>query len=155
LLSPAGKADEHLRAALSAAMAVLRHRADQRLSPATAVEILAETMRAVGLRQEFLAPMPQSGPLAGRPLIGAALDVMLSAVFERPPEAAAAWQLLRAHTVTTLVRIGLAQLAQSRLRPELLTAFATTVQTQIDAVAEGNPWDPVAYEKALFAVPAD
>src|SRR5438034_4995906 len=151
LLSKAGKEADNLRAALSAAMAVLRNRADQRLNMSTAVEILAETIRAVGLRQEFLDRLPQSIPPAGQPVIAAALDAMLSAVFNHPPEAAPAWQLLRAEALTTMVRLGLVQLAKSRLRPELIPIFANAIQNQIDTMAEGNPWDAAAYETALLA----
>src|SRR6266581_6999135 len=84
LLSKAGKEADNLRAALSAAMAVLRNRADQRLGPSTAVEILTETIRAVGLRQEFLGQLPQGIPPAGQPIIAAALDAVLAAAFNHP-----------------------------------------------------------------------
>ena len=151
VLSKAGKEPDNLRAALSAAMTVLRNRADQRLSPSTAVEILTETIRAVGLRQEFLAQLPQSIPPAGQPIIAAALDAVLAAAFNHPPETAAAWQLLRPGALTAMVRCGLQQLAKSRLRPELIPAFATALQNQIDTIAEGKPWDPAAYETALLA----
>src|SRR5213075_1023818 len=84
MLSKAGKEAVNLRAALSAAMAVLRSRADLRLSPSTGVAILTETIRAVGLRQEFLDKLPQSIPPAGQPIIAVALDTMLAALFKLP-----------------------------------------------------------------------
>jgi len=140
-----------LRATLSAAMAVLRSRADLRLSPPAGVEILAETIRAVGLRQEFLDRLPQSIPPAGQPIIAAALDAMLAALFKHPPEAAAAWQLLRAEALIEMVRVGLEQLARSRLRPELMPTFATAINQHIDAIANGKPWDAAAYQAALSA----
>jgi hypothetical protein len=151
LLSQAGKDAGNLRAALSTAMAVMRSRADQRLSPSTGVEILAATIRAVGLRQEFLDRLPLSIPPAGQPIIAAALDTMLAAVFNHPPEAAAAWQLLRAEALTAMVRLGLEQLAKSRLRPELMPIFANAIKQQIDTIAGGKPWDTAAYETALLA----
>jgi len=149
-LTKAGKKAGNLRAALSAAMAVLRNRADQRLCPSTAVEILAETIRAVGLRQEFLDLLPQGILPAGQPIIAAALDAMLAGVFNHPPEAAAAWQLLRAEALTAMVRLGLEQLAKSRLRPELIPIFGNAIQNQIDTIAEGKPWDAATYETALL-----
>jgi hypothetical protein len=151
LLSKAGKEADNLRTVLSAAMTVLRNRADQRLSPSTAVEILAATIRAVGLRLEFLDRLPQSLPPVGQPIIAAALESMLAPVFNRPPEAAAAWQLLRGEALIAMVRVGLAQLAKSNLRPELIPIFATAIQNQVDAIADGKPWDTAAYETALVA----
>jgi hypothetical protein len=151
LLSKAVKEADDVRAALSATIAVLRSRADQRLSTSTAVEILAETIRAVGLRQEFLDLLPQSIPPVGQPIIAAALETMLAAAFKHPPEASAAWQLVRAEALVEMVRIGLEQLAGSRLRPELMPVFAGAINQQIDAVARGHRWDPAAYEAALLA----
>jgi hypothetical protein len=151
MLSKAGKEAVNLRAALSAAMAVLRSRADLRLSPSTGVAIVAETIRAVGLRQEFLDKLPQSIPPAGQPIIAVALDTMLAALFKHPPEDAAAWQLLRAETLTAIVRLGLEQLAKSRLRPELIPVFATTINQHLDSIAGGKPWDSAAYETSLLA----
>jgi hypothetical protein len=151
MLSKSGKDSENLRVTLSAAMGVLRGRADERLSPSTAVKILAESIRSVGLRQEFLDRLPQSITPAGQPIIAAALDTMLAAVFRHPPEAAAAWQLLRAEALTVMVRLGLEQLAKSRLRPDLIPIFANAIKQHVDSIAGGKPWDSAAYETALVA----
>ena len=94
LSSKAGKEANNLRTVLSAAMTVLRNRADQRPSPSTGVEVLAVAIRTVGLRLEFLDRMPP-GIAPGQPIIAAALDAMMAAVFNHPPKAVAAWQLLR------------------------------------------------------------
>jgi hypothetical protein len=110
-----------------------------------------ETIRAVGARKEFLDLLPQDISPAGQPVIGAALDALLAAVFKHPPEAKAAWQLLRADVLTQLVRIGLGQLAKSNLRPQLIPLYANAIQHHIDAVAGGKPWDPASYEAALLA----
>lgn len=76
---------------------------------------------------------------------------MLAALFKHPPEATAAWQLLRAEALAAMVRIGLEQLAKSTLRPELIPTFAKAIQQHADSIAGGKPWEAKAYEAAMVA----
>ena len=152
LLDQAGQVNDNLKIALDAALDVLRNRADERLSPATAVAVLRAVVEKVGSRKEFLDLMPADTAAAGKPLIAAALDTIFSTVFDDHIDARAAWQVVRTKTMLAIVNISLAQLAKVQLSPEKVTTFAAFVKQQMDALTAGESWDISTFEAQLQAV---
>lgn len=149
LLKDAGQLDENLKTALDAALDVVRTHADNRLAPATVVEVLCAVVRRVGQRREFLDRLPDGCALAGQPLVAAALDAVFRTVFDGNLEARAAWQIVRNEAVAALVSIGLAQLAKVRLDAENVACFADFIKQQIDALADGESLDLTALEREM------
>ena len=135
-------ADDHasLRIALEAALAVLRARGTSRLGVATAAEVMQASIRAVALRAELLEPMPAGGPLAGQPVLAAALDAMLATIFD-PPGARAAWRLARTDAVVGLVQVGLGELARRGATPQRVAALDGVLRTQAAGIEAGQAWD--------------
>jgi hypothetical protein len=140
LLAAAGDTDASLRAALDAALGVLRARGTRQLSVATATEVLQASIRAVALRAEFLEKMPAGGPMAGQPVLAAALDAILATIYD-PPGARAAWRLARADAVVGVVQIGLGELARQGASPQRVAALDAFVREQAAAIEAGRAWD--------------
>ena len=155
LLNQAGQLNDNLKLALEAALGVIRNRADHRLSPASAIDIVSVVLVKVSLRKEFLDLMPAGSALAGQTLVAGALDAVFRSVFDDHLDQRAAWQLVRRHTLLDLVNISLEQLAKSALAPEKIATFGTFLQKQIDSLAAGTAWDSTAFgvelQKALAA----
>lgn len=139
LLAKASAASADLEAALRAMLKVLAARADQRLGPATAAEILQEALKAVALRQEFLNQLPAGAGVEARPVIAAALDAVVASIFKPGLDAKAAWQLVRAEAMNGVVQIALRQLSRSRLTLAAIMALQTSMKQFTDALANGAP----------------
>jgi hypothetical protein len=84
--------------------------------------------------------MPGGSPQAGTTLVAAALDVLLSAIFDADLNPRAVWQLVRTETIVSLVDIGLTELAKAPLSPEKVTIFAAFMGKQVDSLTAGVPF---------------
>jgi hypothetical protein len=140
LVAAAGDGNASLKAALEAALGVVRARGTAHLSAGTAAEVLQEAVRAVALRAEFLDKIPAGAAAAGKPVIAAALDAILATIFDQPG-AKAAWRLTRADTVVGLVRIGLGELARFGPTPERVGQLDAFLRDQAAAIEAAKPWD--------------
>jgi hypothetical protein len=152
LLDQAAQLNDNLKLALETALDVLRHRADKRLSPATAVAVLRAVVEKVGLRQEFLDRMPAGTAMAGKTLLAAVLETIFATIFDDRIEARAAWQVVRTETIVALVNISLTQLARARLSPQKVTTFADCVTQQITMLTAGAAWHIPTFETKLQEV---
>jgi hypothetical protein len=128
---------------LEAVLDVLRRRADERLTPAVAAEIVKAAVRAVALRVEFLAAS------AGQPLVALAIDLLLGVLFDEQRTAAQAWQLLRAGVISALAEAALRALAQSKLRAAEIEVFREVLTAEIEALDGGRALDVRAFESKL------
>ena len=140
LLEKTGHPNENLRIVLDEALTVVRNHADERMSTATAVDVLRAVVVKAGTRTEFFDKMPGGSPQAGTTLVAAALDVIFSAIFDAHLDPRAAWQMVRSETIVALVDIGLAELAKVPLSPEKVTIFAAFMGKQIDSLTAGEPF---------------
>jgi hypothetical protein len=140
LIAAAGDTDANLRVALDAALGVLRTRGTAQLSVETATAVLQAAIRAVALRSEFLERMPAGGPLAGQPVIAAALDAVLATIYG-PPGARSAWRLGRADAVVGVVQVGLGELARQGASPHRVAALDAFLRTQAAGIEAGQAWD--------------
>lgn len=140
--------DENLGAALAATLQVLRKRADNRLSPVVASEILSEAIRAVALRQEFL----DDTIAGGRPLVASVVDVVISSIFDSDLEAKVQWELLGSQTIITVVELALQKYAGSRMDKASLTALKNLISATVQDITDGKPFDGVGFETALSNV---
>ena len=150
LLAAAGEGDARLRATLEAALGVLRARGTAQLGAGTATQVLQAAVRAVALRAELLDRMPAGGPRAGQPVVAAAIDAMLTTIFE-PPGARAAWRIARAEAVVGIVQLGLGELARRGAGPAEVTALDAFVREQIVGIEAGRPWDLESFAAGLPA----
>jgi hypothetical protein len=129
-----------LKIALEAALDVLRARGTSQLGVGTATEVMQASIRAVALRAEFLDRMPAGGPMAGQPVLAAALDATLATIFD-PPGARAAWRLARADAVVGLVQVGLGELARRGVSPQRVAALDGVLREQAAGIEAGKAWD--------------
>jgi hypothetical protein len=148
LVAAAGNTDASLKVALEAALDVLRTRGTSQLSVATATEIVQASIGAVALRSEFLEKMPAGGPLAGQPILAAALDATLKTIFE-PPGARAAWRLVRTDAVVGIVQIGLGELARRGASPQRVATLDTFLREQAAGIEAGKAWDLDSFATGL------
>jgi len=137
LLDSAGQSNENLKLALDAALGVLRSRADTRLSPATAAEVIRAVVKKVGLRKEFLDKLPNGT----QPLVTAALDTIFKTAFDGQLKAGAAWQVVRKESVITLVELSFGQLAKTGLSAAEVDIFATFIKQRVEKLATGDALD--------------
>jgi hypothetical protein len=151
LLAAAGDTDANLRAALEGALGVLRARGTTQLSVGTATAVLQAAIRAVALRSEFLERMPAGGPLAGQPVIAAALDVVLATIYAAPG-ARAAWRLARADAVGGVVKIALGELARQGASPQRVATLDTFLREQAAGIEAGKAWDLDTFATGLRTV---
>jgi hypothetical protein len=150
LLAAAGEGDARLRATLEPAVGVLRARGTAHLGAGTAGQVLQAAIRAVGLRVELLDRMPAGEAMAGQPVVAAALDAMLAAIFE-PPGARAAWRVARAETVVAMVQLGLGELARHGAGPAQVATLDALVREQVAGIEAGRAWDLEAFAVGLHA----
>ncbi|HEX2437721.1 MAG TPA: hypothetical protein VHT71_05370 [Methylomirabilota bacterium] len=148
LLAAAGNTDANLRVALEASLGVVRTRGTTQLSVATATAMLQASIRAVALRSEFLDPIPAGRPLAGQPVIAAALDAVLASIYD-PPGARAAWRLARADAATSVTQLALAELAKQGASPQRVAALDAFMKTQADTIQKGQAWDLDSFATGL------
>ncbi len=149
LLDKAGQLNENLKNVLTISLQVLRRHADERLGPTTAIEILRAVVVTVGRRKEFLDKLPPNSAAEGQSLIGAALEVAFSSIFDANLNARAAWQLVRNETILKVVTLSLNHFAQSRLSGDKVTVFAAFLKQQIALLADGEPLDLPTFETKL------
>jgi hypothetical protein len=149
LLNAAGQINDNLKTALDAALGVIRNRADDRLSPATVVDVLTAVVEKVSMRKEFLDLMPGGTAAAGQTLVAAALDAIFSTLFDPSLDPRAAWQLVGSQAIMDLVNLSLAELAKVPLAPAKLDAFSAFIKQQAALFASGTAWDPLAFTTKL------
>ena len=140
LIASAGDGEGSLKAALEAALDVLRARGTSQLSAATATAVLQASIRAAALRAEFFDRIPPGHALAGKPVLAGALDVMLTTLLQ-PPGRRAAWRLGRADTVVGVVQIAFGELARQGASPERVAVLDTFLRAQATEIEAGKAWD--------------
>jgi hypothetical protein len=149
ILDKSGPPGSGLRTMLESVMAVLRARADDRISGALGIDILRAAISAVATRKEFLDMIPASN----QPLVAGAIDVVLRIILNPELDKAAAWQLLRAEVIRDLVTISLRQLSKIRLDPTKADLLEAGLELYVGSVEKGDAWNPEALtmvlEKAL------
>jgi hypothetical protein len=154
LVSAAGDGNTSLKVALAAALDVLRARGTSQLGVGTAAEVMQASIRAVALRAEFLDRMPAGDPIAGQPVLAAALDAILATIFD-PPGARAAWRLARADAVVGLVQIGLGELARRGASPQRVAALHNVLREQAAGIEAGKAWDLDTFATGLASALGD
>jgi hypothetical protein len=112
------------------------------------------SIRAVALRAEFLDRMPAGDPIAGQPVLAAALDAILATIFD-PPGARAAWRLARADAVVGLVQIGLGELARRGASPQRVAALHNVLREQAAGIEAGKAWDLDTFATGLASALGD
>jgi hypothetical protein len=143
LLDKAGD-DGPLRAVLSSVLGVLREKADQRLSPALAVEVLQSAVVAVAGRREFLAA---AGPDA-EPIVAGVVRVVVGGFFGKlSPDAA--WQLGRSEVAAVAVKTALDRLGRGKVDEKTLASVEAAVQGVVRRVTAGEGWDPAMLVELL------
>ena len=152
LLDDAGQINDNLRIALEAAVGVLRNRADNRLTTATAVDVLRTVLSKVGSRKEFLDKIPVGTGGDKETLFAAVLDAIFSTVFDNHLDERAAWQVVRTEAISVLVNTSLAELAKVPLNPGKVTIFETFIRKQMNKLANGEPFDLPAFGENLQKV---
>jgi hypothetical protein len=147
LVTKAGKLDPSLSDALNAVLGVLRAKADARLNADTARSIISAALSGVALHQPFLQKLATSGQLK----IAAAIDSIVSVIFNPELQAAAAGRLVRSNVIQAMVAIGLDKLGRTDLTDARLQNFLNVIQAQATRIANGQPWDEVAFANAVQA----
>jgi len=145
LLAKAGAKSATLETALAAVMKVLAQRGDERITPETGVLIITEVVHAVVLRQEFIQRLPGDA----QPLVAAALDAVLGAIFDKNLDAKAAWQLVRAPVILGTTQIALRQLSRTKLDPAVVGTLKTTMTELTEALTEGELFTLESFESRL------
>ena len=145
LVTRAGKLNSNAGDVLGAVFAVLRSKADNRLSPAAARSILAAALYASALQPKLLNKVP----VTDQPMVAAAVSAVIGTLFDPAQAPTAAWVLLKddvieAMVITALNRLGATDLAQSRL-----AKLAGAVQTEVSAITNGQSWDAAAFATAV------
>jgi hypothetical protein len=146
LITEAGEVSDNLKVALEAVLSVLRARGDRRLSPAVGIDVVRAAVEAVARRKEFLDRIA-----GGEPLVAAALDAMLSTIFDSEASADVQWRLVQSEAIRSVVRVGLDQLARAQLRPELIAPLKAVLVAQVKLIGDGKPWDVHTFEADLSA----
>jgi hypothetical protein len=148
LLSGAGKIEEGLATAITATLAVIRKRGDAKLfSPAIASAVLRAAVTAVATRREFLA-LPGG---AGKPIVAAAVDVVLSAILDPDLDLDAKWQLLRDESVVGAVSLSLEVLGDTTVTSEGVERLRGVWEDVVDDLKEGGALDFDKIEAELRA----
>lgn len=147
--------DGNLGAMLEATLEVLRNNANERLSRGTAGQILAASVQAIALRSEFLEEIE-----GGQPFVSAAIEIVISALFDESVDEAAKWQLLRDETVTFAIGAvldALSTLAKDKLDDEILVTLESFMTETVQSLAAGEALDFSSFEDQLIAklIPAN
>jgi len=147
LLSIAEDTDKYLVTALEATLAVLRRRADERLSLDIAVEVLNTAVKAVAMDVKFLDKAPD-----GRPLIAALIDVVFSAAFK--PELGVEdrrtqWLLVQSSAIDLMLNTVLVRFAESSMDDEALKIVTQQIKHAIDIIVAGAPINWEEFDQAL------
>lgn len=145
LVSEAGEVNANLRAALEAALGVLRERGDRRLGTALAADIVKQTLTAVAMRQEFMQQLPGDGRIA----VAAVLDAVLHQAFRGDLDPRAAWVLNRTDVVRGLVAVALDQLGRSSLGDAEVALLREALEAQANAIVNGRALDITAFAANL------
>jgi hypothetical protein len=140
LIDEAGNINGNLRTALEVAVDVLRRRADSRLNAETAANIVRTVLTTASMRKELLERIAITD-LGERTVLEALLDKILQTLFSKNLDQKAAWQLVRADTISAIVRICLTCLAKGCLDPQRIAIFGDFVTGQVNKLAEGRAFD--------------
>jgi len=146
LLDDADNVSDTLKDVLQATIDVLRNHADNRLSAPVAIEIIQASLKAVALRQEFTAKLPN-----GQPIVTAAIDAVVTAIFKSKNDVKAAWQLLRSEAITGLTEASLNTLARAGLDPSNIDTLKLTIRNQIADLNQGKLLDIDTFSNQLTA----
>ncbi len=141
LLVRTGKLNTNLQDVLSSVFAVLRTRADNRLTPATARTILSTALTAVAQQSKLLNKVPATS----QPMIAGAVSAVIGALFDPNLAAPAAWTLIKDDVIQTMVSVVISKLSATDLAPTRLSQLTTAISTTVTAAASGKNWDPVAF----------
>ena len=150
ILAESERVSPLLAQVLTAVFDTLRKRGDRRLSPALGIEIVRSALRAVTLRREFTKLLPASSERAGQRIIEAAIDVILSTVFDQS-NTQATWQLLRAEVIEDLVDVALETLARTRLKPAVIAELEGVLNETAAALGRGEAFDVSTFAARLEA----
>ena len=138
LIALAEDADANLGAALKATMQVLRQQDDRLLSRPVAVRVLQSSIEAVGRRCELLTKYAGT---RGRPIVAAAVNAVLAAVFDDQVAPEVRWQLLRSEAVTAAVSVTLDRLAGVGVDGKTMKTLKEVLSHHLEAVGAGEPVD--------------
>lgn len=147
LVSRTSKLSTNLADVLSSVFTVLRSKADNRLSPATARTILETALRAAAQQSKLLSKIPGSD----QPMVAAAVSAVIGAVFDPGLPTTAAWTLIKDDVIQAMVNTVLSRLSATDLAPGRLNQLATAIQTQLTTAANGTGWDATGFANAVGA----
>jgi anaerobic glycerol-3-phosphate dehydrogenase len=130
---------------LKGVVEVLRRRADNRLTPATAVEVLQVLLQSASLRLDFLEKLPD-----GTPVIVAVTDTILSTVFDPNQDPAVAWRLLGRQTLSEVVEVTLRVMADHSLTPAAaVKKLGQALTAEIRSLVNDDGFDLESFATAL------
>jgi len=145
LVSEAGEVNDNLKAALEAAVGVIRARGNRRLGTALAADILKTSLVAVATRQEFVQRLPAEGKVA----VAAVLDVVLEQAYRGGLDPKVAWVLTRGEAVRGLVAVALEQLGRTELGEPEIAKLRKALERQVDAIVAGQAFELSAFSAEL------
>lgn len=143
LVNEAGQLSGTLEEVLSATLGVLRGRADRRLSPGLAADILRAILKAMVLRKDFISEVD------GRPIISAIVDAVVAGIFNDERDAAVAWQLAGDRTLKGIIDVSLRQMAKHGLDKATIEKLSSVMNDQIALIEAGNLFDLDKFAAAL------
>ncbi|MBN9694033.1 MAG: hypothetical protein J0M24_27645 [Verrucomicrobia bacterium] len=145
LIDAAGEVRPALQEVLKGVVEVLRRRADNRLTPATAVEVLQVLLQSASLRLDFLEKLPD-----GTPVIVAVTDTILSTVFDPDQDPAVAWRLLGRQTLSEVVEVTLRVMADHSLTPAAaVKKLGQALTAEIRSLVNDDGFDLESFATAL------
>ena len=145
LMDASGKVRPVLKEVLQGVVDVLRRRADRRLSPATATEVLQVLLRSASLRQDFMEKLPD-----GTPVMVAVTDTILTTIFDPDLDPAVAWRLLGRETLAEVVEVTLRVMADHSLTPATaVKKLGQALTAEIRSLVNDDGFDLDAFAAAL------
>lgn len=139
--------DNDLQAVIGSTLKVLRRRADERLSPAVAAEVLAEAVKAVALRREFLKEVPEAGTLAA-----AVVQLVIDSLFSSQIDESSQWPILRDEAISAAVNTALLYFSRSAMDDQAMAMLKEVVDASVQVVTAGEQVDWNGLAEDLTAV---
>jgi hypothetical protein len=145
LMDAAGKVRPALKEVLQGVVEVLRKRADNRLTPATAAEILQVLLRSASLRLDFLEKLPD-----GTPVLVAVTDTIFTTIFDPEQDPAVAWRLLGSQALSEVVEVTLQVMADHSLTPAAaVKKLGQALSAEVRSLVSDDGFDLEAFAAAL------
>ena len=145
LMDAAGKVRPALKEVLQGVVEVLRTRADNRLTPATAAEILQVLLRSASLRLDFLEKLPD-----GTPVMVAVTDTIFTTIFDPEQDPAVAWRLLGRQALSEVVEVTLQVMADHSLTPAAaVKKLGQALGAEVRSLVSDDGFDLEAFAAAL------